>query len=68
MLSKMTGLPETPYNIIKWYFDSGPYYELRRPVRKANKHAYRCLLADCLDNVRSSTSHNPIGLHGPLRR
>jgi hypothetical protein len=28
---------------------------------------YRHLWADCLDNVGSLTSHNPIGLHGQLR-
>jgi hypothetical protein len=28
---------------------------------------YRHLWADCLDNVRSLTSHNPIGLQGLLR-
>jgi hypothetical protein len=29
--------------------------------------SHRYLWADCLDNVGSSTSHNPIGLHGLLR-
>jgi hypothetical protein len=28
---------------------------------------YRHLLADCLDNVGSLTSHNPTGLNGLLR-
>jgi hypothetical protein len=28
---------------------------------------YRHLWADCLDNVESLTSHNPIGLHGLLQ-
>jgi hypothetical protein len=28
---------------------------------------YFHLLADCLDNVESLTSHNPIGLHGLLQ-
>jgi hypothetical protein len=27
----------------------------------------RVISADCLDNVGSLTSHNPIGLHGLLR-
>jgi hypothetical protein len=26
------------------------------------------LKADCLENVRASTSHNPMGLHGLLKR
>jgi hypothetical protein len=34
-----------------------------RPVRRANEF----LRADCLDNVGSLTSHNPIGLHSLLR-
>jgi hypothetical protein len=34
-----------------------------RPVRRANNLSAICE-ADCLDNVVSSTSHNPIGLHG----
>jgi hypothetical protein len=36
-----------------------------RPVRRADKPC-RYLWADCLDNVGSLTSHNPIGLHGLL--
>jgi hypothetical protein len=35
------------------------------PVRKARPH--RHLRVDCLDNVGSSTSHNPIGLHSLLQ-
>jgi hypothetical protein len=34
-----------------------------RLVRRADRH----LRADCLDNVRSLTSHNPIGLQGLLQ-
>jgi hypothetical protein len=37
-----------------------------RPVRKGGK-LNNHLWADCLDNVESSTSHNPIGLHGLLQ-
>jgi hypothetical protein len=33
-----------------------------RPVRKADN-----LNAECLDRVGSSTSHNPVGLHGLLQ-
>jgi hypothetical protein len=36
-----------------------------RRVRRADKLTAIC--ADCLDNVGSLTSHNPIGLHGLLR-
>jgi hypothetical protein len=28
---------------------------------------YRHLWADCLENMEASTSHNPMGLHGPLQ-
>jgi hypothetical protein len=35
-----------------------------RSVREARKLTAIC--GDCLDNVESSTSHNPIGLHGLL--
>jgi hypothetical protein len=34
---------------------------------KCGWQPYRNLWADCLDNVGSLTSHNPIGLHGLLR-
>jgi hypothetical protein len=37
-----------------------------RPVRKADNLSL--LRADCLDNVGSLTSHNPLGLHGLLQR
>jgi hypothetical protein len=37
-----------------------------RPTRKADILADICW-ANCLDNVGSSTSHNPIGLHGLLQ-
>jgi hypothetical protein len=36
-----------------------------RPARKAGN--LTAILADCLENVGSLTSHNPIGLHGMLR-
>jgi hypothetical protein len=44
----------------------------RSPYREADSHSVRQevpshLLADCLYNVGSLTSHNPIGLHGLLR-
>jgi hypothetical protein len=32
-----------------------------------HKHPYHHLWADCLDNMWSLTSHNPIGLYGLLR-
>jgi hypothetical protein len=35
-----------------------------RQVRKADN--LTTIWADCLDNVGSLTSHNPIGLHGLL--
>jgi hypothetical protein len=37
-----------------------------RRVRRADKLTAICE-PNCLDNVGSLTSHNPIGLHGPLR-
>jgi hypothetical protein len=37
-----------------------------RPALK-DRHPNSHLWADCLDNVRSWTSHDPIGLHGLLR-
>jgi hypothetical protein len=37
----------------------------RRPERKADNLTAICK-ADCLENVRASTSHNPMGLHGLL--
>jgi hypothetical protein len=37
-----------------------------RPARKADNLAAICE-PTVLDNVGSSTSHNPIGLHGLLR-
>jgi hypothetical protein len=37
-----------------------------QPARKAWQ-PYRHLWADCLDNVGSSTSHNPMGLHSLLQ-
>jgi hypothetical protein len=36
-----------------------------RPVRRADNLA--AMSTDCLDNVGSLTSHNPIGLHGLLQ-
>jgi hypothetical protein len=36
-----------------------------RPVRRVDNLTAICK-ADCLDSVGSSTSHNPIGLHGLL--
>jgi hypothetical protein len=38
----------------------------RRPARKANNLAAICGF-DCLENVRASTSHDPMGLHGLLQ-
>jgi hypothetical protein len=38
-----------------------------RRVRRADNLTTYHLLADCLDNVGSLTSHNPIGLQGLLR-
>jgi hypothetical protein len=37
-----------------------------RSARKAWQ-PHRHLWADCLENVRASTSHNPVGLHGLLQ-
>jgi hypothetical protein len=36
-------------------------------IHRFKKKLHRHLWADCLDNVGSLTSHNPIGLHGLLR-
>jgi hypothetical protein len=37
-----------------------------RPARKADNLTAH-LLADCLENVGASTSHNPMALHGLLQ-
>jgi hypothetical protein len=37
-------------------------------IRSRTRHEADNLRANCLDIVESSTSHNPMGLHGPLRR
>jgi hypothetical protein len=47
---------------IPWTFQ----WDKARPARKAWK-PNRHLWADCLDNVGSSTAHNPMGLHGLLK-
>jgi hypothetical protein len=39
---------------------------IARPVREAD-NCTAIMIADCLQNVRSSTSHNCIGIHGLLR-
>jgi hypothetical protein len=36
-----------------------------RPARKADN--LTAIWIDCLENVRASTSHNLMGLHGPLQ-
>jgi hypothetical protein len=38
-----------------------------RPARKANNLAAIYIWADFLENVGTSTSHNPMGLHGLLQ-
>jgi hypothetical protein len=56
------GSTQTP---TEWSTRNLPRVRGGRPERNADDLTTMC--ADCLDNVGSLTSHNPIGLHGLLR-
>jgi hypothetical protein len=38
-----------------------------RPAGAEDWQLHRCLWADCLENVRASTSYKPMALHGLLQ-